>query len=195
MEEQDCVYYTQESTVKYCVRLGEVISLSIESKNCFYGEKWNFSDLLIKEISPWEVLSWSSSIEKADNYARVFYNRSEEWDQEQFVCNCTQSGSFGKNCQYQLALDFSSFSENLKMMFRNKKDPASHQQWGNILCYTTLIVRYVSIEEIFVRGFKFVWMESMKKIVTNWSSMNAKTMSIGVLMGCVFQENIGSMVS
>ncbi len=22
MEEQDCVYYTQESTVKYCVRLG-----------------------------------------------------------------------------------------------------------------------------------------------------------------------------
>ncbi len=104
MEEYDCIYYSNTSTIKYCARSGGNRSLSRNRSICLNGKRGNFSELLSNEISPWDVLSWSSSVEKADDYERVFYNRSNNFEDEPFVCNCSE-GFLGKNCEYQVLFD------------------------------------------------------------------------------------------
>jgi hypothetical protein len=104
---------------------------------CLNGKRWNFSQLLENEISPWNVLSWGSSVEKADDYARVFYNRSENFEDKPFLCNCSE-GFIGKNCEYQIPLDTSSFSKALQIPFRTHHLIKGHQMFGSILCYETL---------------------------------------------------------
>jgi hypothetical protein len=140
-EEINCIYYLEQSTVKYCIRLGANTYVSRNMNVCLNGQKWHFSQLLIEEISPWEILSWSSSVEKVDDYARVFYNHSKNFEDEPFLCNCTP-GFFGKNCEYQLLFDASSFSKALQIPFRAHQNPEGHQKWGKILCYETLICDY-----------------------------------------------------
>lgn len=141
IEEYDCIYHTETSTIKYCARPGGSIYQSRNMDTCFNGERWNFSELLSNDISPWDVLSWSSSVEKADDYARVFYNRSENFENESFLCHCSE-GFLGKNCEYQLPFDSSSFSEGLQIPFQAHKVIKGHQMYGSILCYETLECDY-----------------------------------------------------
>jgi hypothetical protein len=79
----------------------------------------------------------------ADLYARVFYNRSLIDDNDdQFVCNCTKLGTFGKYCEYQLTHEAKIFSEAIEAQFEQKKkdkdDSWDTQRYGKILCYETL---------------------------------------------------------
>ena len=141
VEEATCIYFTQTSTVKYCLRRGTNFSTFTNIITCLNGERWHFSQLLSKDISPWDVLAWSSSVEKADDYARVFYNRSKNFEDEPFLCNCSE-GFLGKNCEYELVFDTSLFSKALKTVFDAHQDPMGHQMYGNILCYETLECDY-----------------------------------------------------
>ncbi len=135
-EAYDCLYYTQdEQTLPFCRRPGEPYLLDYHLTKCFNGgEKWFYAELLANEISPWTVLSWSSSVENADDYANVFYNRSTN----KFLCNCTQQGTFGKYCEYQMPFDKSSFSNALQLPLSPEVYLMGHQEWGAIWCYTTL---------------------------------------------------------
>jgi hypothetical protein len=77
----------------------------------------------------------------ADLYASAFYNRSLIDDNDdQFVCNCTIAGTFGKYCEYQLTHDTKIFSEAIKAQFQQKQtgDSWDTQRYGKILCYETL---------------------------------------------------------
>lgn len=141
MEEFDCIYHTQTATVKYCGRVGTNVSLLRNMNTCLNGKRWNFSELLSNGISPWDILSWSSSVEKVDNYARVFYNASKEVEDEPFLCQCSE-GFLGKNCEYQLPFDLVSFSNALQISFQIHKNAEGHQIWGSILCYETLQCDY-----------------------------------------------------
>ncbi len=136
-EEFHCIHYTESSTVKYCGRRGTGVRISESVNTCSNGKRWHFSELLSNEISPWDVLSWSSSVEKADDYARVFYNRSENFEDEPFLCQCSE-GFLGKNCRYQLPFDPSSFSKAWRISFKEHSNVTGHQQFGSILCYETL---------------------------------------------------------
>lgn len=139
--EANCIFYEESSTVKYCVRSNPII---VEARNmtvCVHGKKWHFSELLEKRISPWHILSWSSSVEKADVYARLFYNHSETLEEDPFLCNCNE-GYFGKSCEYALIFDPSSFGKNLQRLFRLYTSPRDYQIWGEILCYETLQCDY-----------------------------------------------------
>ncbi|CAF1134774.1 unnamed protein product [Adineta steineri] len=104
---------------------------------CLNGKRWSFSELLSNEISPWDVLSWSSGIEKADDYARVFYNRSENFEDDPFLCQCLE-GFLGKKCEYQLLFDPSSFNKAWPILFKAHRNSEGHQLYGSILCYETL---------------------------------------------------------
>ncbi|CAF4167986.1 unnamed protein product, partial [Adineta steineri] len=104
---------------------------------CLNGKRWSFSELLSNEISPWDVLSWSSSVEKADDYARVFYNRSKNFEDEPFLCQCSE-GFLGKKCEYQLPFDPSSFKKAWPILFNAHRNREHRQQYGRILCYETL---------------------------------------------------------
>lgn len=134
-EEYDCIFHSKYPTIKYCIRSNQsAIFVSRSSTTCLHGNKLHFNELIAENIQPWNILSWSSSVEKADEYARVFYNRLESFENDPFLCNCSK-GFFGKHCEYQLLFDLSSFS-------KSRNNAKYHQKWGKILCYETLQCDY-----------------------------------------------------
>jgi hypothetical protein len=140
----DCVYYVYDDgeEIPYCQRLNQSEQLHRQNKECEnQGERKMFHDLLDQNVRPSDVLDWSSSVEMADLYASVFYNRSLiEDDDARFLCNCTQSGTFGKYCEYELTHYAKSFSESINDQFEQKRngDSWDTQRHGKILCYETL---------------------------------------------------------
>jgi hypothetical protein len=145
VEKFDCVYHVHNDgeDTPYCRRLFDDKPLNRTEIMCYNGGSLvSFRDLIIRNISPDNVLEWSSSIEKADLYARFFYNQSSIEDtDETFLCNCTQPGTFGKYCEYQLTHDTKLFSDAIKAQFEQKKNGDSWltQIYGSILCYETLM--------------------------------------------------------
>jgi hypothetical protein len=143
VEKFDCVYHVYDNgeEIPYCRRLAEPQILSRENRMCEnQGELRAFRDLMNLSISPSDVLKWSSSVEMAEMYARFFYNRSSSMDDDQFLCNCTKPGTFGKYCEYQLTHDTESFGQAITAQFETKRngDSWNTQRYGKILCYTTL---------------------------------------------------------
>jgi hypothetical protein len=141
----DCIYHTQQQTgqeIPYCLRPDEQMSLIRSQTRCENdGEKRYFRRLLDEDIQPSEVVQWSSSVEMADLYASVYYNRSFLNGTDQlFICQCTRMGTFGKYCQYQLTHQATQFSETITAQFDQKKNDGSWntQRYGSILCYQTL---------------------------------------------------------
>ncbi|UJR12875.1 hypothetical protein I4U23_017049 [Adineta vaga] len=132
--------------IAYCRRPNGSQLLSRHKNECDHqGTKLSFDSLLKQEVHPRFVLEYSSSIEMADLYAAVFYNRSLSVnDNDQFVCNCTTSGTFGKYCEYQLTYNAKSFTDAIKSQFEQKKldkeqdDSWNSQRHGKIVCYETL---------------------------------------------------------
>lgn len=140
MEAFDCIYYATDQTIPFCRRLGGWGRLQRTYADCLGGgEKWTFSKLLEHNINPWEVLSWNSSVEAADDYSHVFYNRSVMIVPDQFLCKCTREGSFGKYCEYQLLFDSTSFNKAVMIMLDSKSHHQLHQLVGSIWCYQTLL--------------------------------------------------------
>jgi hypothetical protein len=134
--------YDDGEEISYCRRPGGTPSLNRLRNECDnQGEKKLFHDLLKHEIHPSIILKWSSSVEMADLYARVFYNRSLIDDNDdQFVCNCTKLETFGKYCEYQLTHYKKTFGEAINAQFQQKQygDSWDTQRYGKILCYETL---------------------------------------------------------
>ncbi|CAF0861978.1 unnamed protein product [Adineta ricciae] len=123
------------------IRQKSLTASSIDATICWNGHRWSFDELLKNEISPWDILSWSSSVEKAADYARVFYNRSEIFEEDSFLCNCTE-GFFGRWCEYTLLFDSSLFSKALKTLFHAHTNSQERQNWGKIVCYLTIPCNY-----------------------------------------------------
>ena len=144
VEKFDCVYYVPShgEDISYCRRTSGNQSLNRHRNECDnQGEKKFFNDLLKEEIHPSIILKWSSSVEMADSYARVFYNRSLiDNDDDRFVCNCSTMGTFGKSCEYQLTHGAKTFNEAIEAQFSQKEkgDSWDTQRYGKILCYETL---------------------------------------------------------
>ena len=139
MEAFDCIYYVNGQTVEFCRRPGKNNEHQSDFSECQAGgQKWTYRELLEHNITPWQVLWWSSSVEKTDDYASIFYNQSMVDVPDGFLCNCTIEGSFGKNCEYELLFDRTSFNKAIMIAFEHKVYPPSHQQLGSIWCYETL---------------------------------------------------------
>jgi hypothetical protein len=133
-----CVYHVDGQTIEFCHRLGTAFSYASALTECQNGgKKWTHEELLQHNITPWQVLWWSSSVEKVDDYARLYFNPSV-YVPEKFLCNCTREGSFGKSCEFQLPLDLTSFSNNVMRTLQSKVSLKGHQLFGSIWCYETL---------------------------------------------------------
>jgi hypothetical protein len=146
LEFYDCIHYKNDSNVKYCRRPGKVIELKRQHyQTCSPGSKnITYADLQQLNISVNEVLQWSSSIEKADEYAAYLFNNSFFYDAEnKFLCNCSDPSVFGKFCEYELFFHSQSFHNTITTQFEMKFDDVyMGQVYGNILCYTTLTCDY-----------------------------------------------------
>ncbi|UJR17992.1 hypothetical protein I4U23_004893 [Adineta vaga] len=122
-EQFDCIYVIDEidiqygdstaGRVPYCRRPDKIESFEMPNNKCGNeAETKYFVNLLKDNISPIDVLQWSSSIEMADEYSEVYYgNRSliHSDEERRFLCHCTQQSTFGKFCEYELTHDMNSF--------------------------------------------------------------------------------------
>ena len=144
VEKYDCLYYQDEDEdiIPYCQRPYRSQLVDRNETHCHNaGQKLTIRECIELQVHPDQTLEWSWTIEMADLYATIFYNRSLSdiyWNH--FVCNCTQSGTFGKYCEYQLAYHRPTFSQSVKDQLKQKKDNDSWntQRYGKILCYETL---------------------------------------------------------
>ena len=140
-ESSDCIYFYSkyDATIKYCLRPGQPTLFTEIYTGCENGgKKWLFKDLLSQTISPGDALRWSSSVEIADDYAHVFYNRSTIFNEDDFLCNCTRQGTFGKHCEYELFHDTKTFHQSIYVQFDLKGDVIENQRQAAIVCYELL---------------------------------------------------------
>jgi hypothetical protein len=128
--------------VPYCQRWKGSEELQRNRTRCELGaEQITFHELIERRIEPREVLLWSSSIEVADIYARLFNNFSSiEENVDKFACRCNETGTFGKFCEYRLGGGQTHFRQAVDATFkkRTKNDSWNTQRYGKILCYETL---------------------------------------------------------
>ena len=139
-EFKDCIYYDSmnDAPSSYCFKSVNGSMISERYTECENnGDKWYFKDLLANNISPQDILRWSSSVEVADDYAHVFYNRAVGFEANDFLCNCTRDGSFGKFCEYAL-LGGNTIQSSIRIQFILKYDSLENQRRGSIVCYETL---------------------------------------------------------
>ncbi|CAF2187919.1 unnamed protein product [Rotaria magnacalcarata] len=152
LERFDCVYYLKNGEmIPYCRQLGETYSrFNNYADHCFnQGKLVSFQELLERDISPSDILKWSSTIEIVDQYASFYHesNSNSSITSNIFVCNCSQRGTFGMMCEYELPFDSITFDESLRAKFDIRTHyytitpthiPSYTQEYSDILCYTTL---------------------------------------------------------
>jgi hypothetical protein len=140
----DCIYYTLPinaiQSVKYCQQLVESRKWSRSFTNydsCSdRGGLHSFSTLKHMNVSTNEVLRWSSSVEKADKYAKYLFSNSPLDDS--FICNCSESSVFGKFCEYQFYFEWETFDEAILAQFKPIVDhDIGSQLHNNRPCYQT----------------------------------------------------------
>ena len=150
----DCIYYTRLKIqdniqgVKYCRQLNNVQPLQRDfNQSCHNGgQLWSFDKLSLLNISPSDILQWSSSLEQTDLYLKYLSNYSLDMN-DKYICNCTNSSSFGKFCEYKFYGDSTSFNDAIIKQFQplqhftmsSGKIHVGSQLHNNRPCYITLI--------------------------------------------------------
>jgi hypothetical protein len=149
----DCIYYSRSQIrdniqgVKYCRQLNESQPLQRDFNQFCYndGQLRSFKELLLLNVSPSEVLQWSSSLEQTDRYSKYLFNHSVDTNDD-YICNCTNPSSFGKFCEYKFYGDSTSFNEAITKQFQplqhfhmgSGKIHVGSQLHNNRPCYITL---------------------------------------------------------
>ena len=150
----DCMYYTRSTTankiqgVKYCRQRDKSKGLYRHfDQSCHHnGVLWSFEELSRRNISPSDILRWSSSLEQVDRYSKYLSNHSFDM-KDRNLCNCTDLSSFGKFCEYKFYSGITSFNEAIRKQFAplekysmsTGKINIVSQLHQNRVCYVTWI--------------------------------------------------------
>jgi hypothetical protein len=149
----DCIYYTRLKIqddiqdIKYCRQLNESQTLQRDfNQSCYNnGQLGTFERLSSFNMSPSDVLQWSSSLEQADRYSQYLSNKSFDMNNA-YICNCTNPSSFGKFCEYKFYGDSTSVTDAIRKQFQpyepflvsSGKIHVGSQLHDNRPCYITL---------------------------------------------------------
>ena len=139
LEFYDCVLF---QSLYYCRRPTLPINLTRdhypESCQINGGQLHTFSELRAKRINTSIILhQWRSSIERVEQYSRYLIHSTANGD-DGYICQCIDSASFGKNCEYQLPVG-NTFQETLDWrLITRQENPNQVQIHGDIVCHTTL---------------------------------------------------------
>ena len=137
IEFYDCFHV---QSLLYCRRPKEPISLARDNDNNSCqdngGKRYHFSELRSKNITVKTLIhQWRFTLEQLGEYS-VFLKDPNEQDGS--LCQCFHSGSFGKNCEYQLPVG-QTFDETLEwQLIMREMNPEEVQIHGDIVCYETL---------------------------------------------------------
>ncbi|CAF1485592.1 unnamed protein product [Rotaria magnacalcarata] len=131
----DCLYH---DPIYYCRRPVEPISLqrSPENWHCHHGIRYSFEFLMHNNITVNQVLHrWKSTLDRAEEYAHYLNYFREINGREEYICNCTIEGSFGRHCEYSLPVGLT-FQDVVTAKF--VREGAKLNYIGDIVCYKTL---------------------------------------------------------
>ncbi|CAF1540179.1 unnamed protein product [Didymodactylos carnosus] len=143
----DCIYYTNETSylgegegtvpVKYCQQPSKMVKLDRSNDTCLNNStKLFYFQLSELSITPNDLLKWpSSSVEHVDEYASYLRNKADN----NYLCNCTIPGTFGKFCENKFYYDATTFDEAVKEQFGQiRANRYGNQLHNNRPCYSTL---------------------------------------------------------
>ena len=108
----DCVlveslWYCRRPTKPMRLTRDEDISACVQNG----GTAHRFSDLRSKGTNVSTILhEWQSSIERVEQYVRFL---RDDFQTDGSLCQCTDTSSFGKDCEYQLPQDYDSLHDAL----------------------------------------------------------------------------------
>ena len=136
VEFYDCI---SQNGLSYCRRPTEpmVLNRSNSITTCYHnGSFHSFSELQQNNTNVSTVLHhWKSSIEKVEQYSRYMRNSNES---DGYVCECRDSQTFGKNCEYRLPIG-KTFAETLNAQnLLRKENQQKVQLYGDVIRYMTL---------------------------------------------------------
>ncbi|CAF3477340.1 unnamed protein product [Rotaria socialis] len=127
-------------SIKYCIRPARFVSVQRNySRGCLNGGILISFDVLKQyNITTQELLLWNSGVGAIDRYRAYLenhpYGTNEET--EQFICNCTNTRTFGVLCEYQFSQ--SSFEATILSQYNQKlKYTLGSQLFGITTCYET----------------------------------------------------------
>ena len=138
LEYYDCVLL---QSLHYCRRPHQPINLTRDKdlSSCEQngGQFHQFSELKSNHVNITTILhQWKSGIESVEHYSRYLRDSSSTIDG--YLCQCIQSSSFGKNCEYRLPFG-ETFQQTLEWQLQMKEiNPNEVQMHGDIICYETL---------------------------------------------------------
>ena len=136
VELYDCITHL---SMPYCRRPNGPIRLARRDgpRECHHnGTLHTFSALRAKNVAPSTILhGWKSATEKVEEYN--FYS-AHGIDNKDYLCQCTNMQSFGKNCEYLLPAGrtFAEAAQSAKDL--QKANATLVQVHGDIICYVTL---------------------------------------------------------
>jgi hypothetical protein len=144
-EKMNCIYYGIDN-IPYCQRSSPYFIFNGSAIQTCYneGRRMNFSALKADGTEPDVVLRWTSSIEKADDYAAFLYHSSSSTSlttEDSFLCDCSvlSEGIFGKFCLFKLMYNAATIFDALQEQFSYRAaEWPLHQLLGDVLCYLTL---------------------------------------------------------
>ena len=155
VEQSIYVYHTEDSPsveyydclrldhYMYCRRPGEPVRLErdLTVTQCWHqGIRHSFESMKADNISVSTVLhEWKSTLEVAERYSQYRqYSLLSTIQNQNYLCQCVEPGSFGKNCEYKLPTQLT-FDQSSQWQLSMMKAHQPHMQlYGDILCYTTL---------------------------------------------------------
>ncbi|CAF1402463.1 unnamed protein product, partial [Adineta ricciae] len=131
----DCIYHQD---LLYCRRPTEPIVLQRDNDTqyCYNnGKVHTFSSLMNNSINASFIrYNWNSGIEKIEDYMNYVTDGIDN-----YICECTNSQSFGRHCEYILPFG-KTFEETLQWELEKRRQNKNDTQiYGDILCYTTIL--------------------------------------------------------
>ncbi len=131
----DCLFH---QSVFYCRRPLEPVSLQRNALHwtCHEGIQYSFHFLKQNNITMNEILhGWKSTLDRFEEFVH-YLNHSEEINgTQEYICNCTVEGTFGRYCEYSLPVGVT-FEETVATKFTHKTTKLNYE--GDLVCYKTL---------------------------------------------------------
>jgi hypothetical protein len=120
--------------VPHCIQTS--IDSQVESKLPCYGSNTMFGELKRNNVTSKLLMQWFAPIDLISDYEDFLISGIGE---KELFCNCSQADySFGTRCQYQLAVNTSSFSDLIDATFVGKefqRDIRNLTEEHDVTCY------------------------------------------------------------
>ena len=140
----NCLHYYTRLTQSYIMEktefcLGPIGETTFDDADPLHiSGKFTFDQLRHLNVDITQLLSWSATIDLAENYQYYLQHQNESFLSQEVFINCTRPW-FGSQCEYSFDMDdISSFQKIVEKTLRQRTDSESSYDLTNLPCYIHL---------------------------------------------------------